>query len=83
MVYPALGRDVVRVVSPDHRALALGGFAAFQDVAYAVTAPIAGLLVDGYGYGTVFMLAAFCAIIGAFIVIGLMLREKSGSKRAV
>ncbi|MEE8658993.1 putative MFS-type transporter [Acetobacteraceae bacterium EV16G] len=79
MVYPALGRDVVRVVSPDHRALALGGFAAFQDVAYAFTAPIAGALVDGFGYGTVFMLAAFSAVIGAFIVIGLMMREKSGS----
>ncbi|MBP2307328.1 MFS transporter [Azospirillum melinis] len=64
LVFPAMGREVVHLVQPHLRATALGAFAAFQDVAYGLTGPVAGLLADRAGYGSVFLLGGAAAAVG-------------------
>lgn len=77
MVFPAMGREVVYLVRPQLRGTALGGFAAFQDLAYGLTGPVAGLLADRAGYGSVFLVGGMAAGIGCLIVF--YLRRVHGS----
>ncbi|GAA4326026.1 MFS transporter [Pigmentiphaga soli] len=72
MVFPAMGVDVVRRVPPQQRGTAVGGFAAFQDLAYGGTGPIAGLVADHYGYGGIFLVGGMAATLGlALAALGL------------
>lgn len=71
MIYPSLGVEVVKSVPASARATALGGFAAFQDLSYAVTSPFAGIVADHYGYRAIFLSGTFCALI-ALITVGTM-----------
>ena len=73
MVFPAMGREVVHRVKPHLRGTALGGFAAFQDIAYGLTGPVAGLLADRASYGSVFLIGGLAA--GAGLLITLQLRR--------
>ncbi|WP_199031210.1 MFS transporter [Ralstonia sp. ASV6] len=61
MVFPAMGTEVAKLVPPHMRGTAFGGFAAFQDVAYAVTGPVVGLLADKASYASVFMIGGIAA----------------------
>lgn len=71
MIYPSLGVEVVKSVPAAARATALGGFAAFQDLSYAVTSPFAGIVADHYGYRAIFLSGTVCALI-ALITVGTM-----------
>lgn len=73
MVFPAMGREVMRLMEPHLRSTALGGFAAFQDIAYALTGPIAGLVADRSGYGSVYLIGAAAAA-AAFVMANLLHR---------
>ena len=73
MIFPAMGREVVHLVAPHLRGTALGGFAAFQDLAYGLTGPLAGLLADRAGYGSVFLIGGVAAAVG--LLIALFLRH--------
>lgn len=64
MVYPSMGVEVVKLVPAQLRATAVGGFAAFQDLAYGATGPIAGLLADHTGYAPVFLVGGIAATLG-------------------
>ncbi|WP_251865219.1 arabinose transporter [Achromobacter sp. Marseille-Q4962] len=71
MIFPAMGREVVHRIEPGLRATAMGGFSAFQDIAYGLTGPLAGLLADRAGYGSVFALGAGAAAAGCVIALSL------------
>lgn len=71
MIFPAMGREVVHVVEPHLRGTALGGFTAFQDLAYGLTGPLAGLLADRAGYGSVFLVGGAAAAAALLIAICL------------
>jgi len=71
LIFPAMGREVVHLVEPHLRATALGGFGAFQDLAYGLTGPLAGLLADRAGYGSVFLTGGLAAGAGALIALYL------------
>jgi len=72
MIFPAMGREVVRLVEPHLRGTALGGFSAFQDLAYGLTGPLAGLLADRAGYDSVFLIGMVSAAVGLLIALSLL-----------
>ncbi|WP_437886800.1 MFS transporter [Phytobacter sp. V91] len=72
LMFPSLGVGVVRRVSPDIRGTALGTWSAFQDLAYGLTGPLAGLLTPWIGYQQVFLIASACALLGAAIIRRLL-----------
>ncbi|MDM9649316.1 MFS transporter [Rhizobium sp. S163] len=64
LVFPSMGSEVVKQVPAHQRGTAMGGFAAFQDLAYGATGPIVGILADCTGYDSVFLVGGVCAVIG-------------------
>lgn len=77
MVYPSMGVEVVKSVSAELRGTALGGFAAFQDIAYALTGPLAGLVADHSGYSPIFLIGGLCAL--AAFGLAVTMRRKPSS----
>ncbi|MDR1945601.1 MAG: MFS transporter [Desulfovibrio sp.] len=69
LVFPALAVALLRKLPNEVRGTALGCFTAFQDIAYAATGPLTGLLVPGFGYASVFYAAAACAALGLVMVL--------------
>jgi len=69
MVFPAMGSDVIKRMPPHLRGTTVGGFTAFQDLAYGATGPVAGLLVDRLGYSTVFLIGGLAATLGLWMAI--------------
>ncbi len=55
---------------PTHlRGTAIGGFAAFQDLAYGATGPIVGVLADHAGYSSAFLIGRVAATLGLWIAM--------------
>jgi MFS family permease len=77
LVFPSLGVEVIRRVEPESRGLAVGLFAAFQDLSYAISAPLTGLLADHFGYPAVFLAGGISAT-AAIILMLTAGRPKAG-----
>lgn len=71
LVYPSMAIAVVSRTPPEHRATAMGGFSAFQDLAYAATGPLAGLLVDRFGVQVAFLVGLVAAAAGLLVALSM------------
>jgi MFS family permease len=80
MIFPAMGRDVVHRVPQHLRGTALGAFSAFQDLAYGLTGPLVGLMIDRAGYSVVFLLGTVAAALG--LLLALSVRRKAALSEA-
>jgi len=57
----------------------MGGLNAFQDLAYGLTGPLAGLLADRAGSGSAFLIGGIAAGAGILIAFGLRRSEAASA----
>ena len=69
LVFPALGVEALKRVTPANRGSAMGAFVAFLDIAYGISGPAAGIIAGHFGYAAVYLFGAVCALIGAALVL--------------
>ncbi len=65
LVFPSLGVEAFRRVPPEQRGIAVGIFAAFQDLAIGATGPLLGTVAAESGSSAVFLVGALAATAGA------------------
>jgi MFS family permease len=76
LVFPALGVEAVKRVTESNRGAALGVFTAFADVSFFLVGPLAGAVIGGFGYSSVFLFALISVLISLGIVIVLQHAER-------
>lgn len=68
LVFPALGVEVVRRVSPENRGVALGAFLACFDLGLGASGPVMGLVAAGHGLPASFLAAAAACVLALGLV---------------
>ncbi|WP_066097362.1 MFS transporter [Xanthomonas massiliensis] len=81
MVFPAMGLEAIRRVPVYLRGTAIGGFAAFQDLAYGATGPLAGWIADHAGHARVFLFGCVAALAGLALVAAMGLHPARTESR--
>lgn len=68
LMFPAMGVEAMKRVTPENRGIAIGGFIGFFDLALAITGPAAGLIAGPFGYRAVFLAGMLCCL-AAFALV--------------
>ena len=76
LIFPAMGIEMIRRIPPHLRGTAMGGLAAFQDLAFGATGPVTGLLADRFGYAVVFLVGGLSAGVGLALVGALARQDR-------
>ncbi|MBC9909182.1 MFS transporter [Chitinophaga varians] len=69
LIFPALGVEAVKKVSPEIRGSAMGAYTAFTDLALGITGPIAGLIASSFGYQAIYLFGAVCAALALLLIM--------------
>jgi MFS family permease len=77
LVFPALGVEAVKGVSPENRGTALSVYTVFADVSFFMVGPVAGAFIGAFGYASVFLFGLAC-VLGS-LGIAFVLREKAAA----
>ncbi|WP_025733045.1 MFS transporter [Carnimonas nigrificans] len=77
LIFPALGTLAVERAGPANRALAIGSFSLFQDLGIALSSPLLGLVIEGAGYRSIYLVAAIVALLGALLCHRLSRQQRS------
>ncbi|MBQ0820680.1 arabinose transporter [Microvirga sp. HBU67558] len=72
LVYPSFGIEAVRRAPPESRALAMGAYTAFLDLAIGLASPALGAVAGAAGLGTVFLVSALVVLGAALIAVRLL-----------
>jgi MFS family permease len=72
LVYPGFGVEAVRHAPPQSRALAMGAYTAFLDLALGLANPALGLVASGAGLGAVFLVSMLVVLCAAAIALPLL-----------
>lgn len=62
LVFPSLGVEAIRTVSLSNSGAALGIYTAFLDLSLGITGPVAGWIAGAWGFSSIYLWAAVCAI---------------------
>ena len=76
LVFPALGVEAVKHVPMHNRGTALGVYTAFADVSFFLVGPVAGAVIGGFGYASVFLFALISVVAALGIVVVLKSTEQ-------
>ena len=68
LIFPSLGVEVVRLVSPDNRGVALGAFLACFDLGLGAAGPAMGLVAAGHGLPAAFAAAAAACLVSLVLI---------------
>jgi MFS family permease len=63
LVFPSFGIEAIKQVPPANRGSALGAYAAFFDLGFALAGPVTGFVAGSFGYSAVFAAGALGAIV--------------------
>ena len=77
LVFPALGVEAVKGVSPENRGTALSVYTVFADVSFFMVGPVAGAFIGAFGYASVFLFGLACVLVA--LGIAFVLREKTAA----
>lgn len=71
LAFPALGIEAMKNSPANSKGQVVGIFSAFQDVAFGVTGPIAGLIAMAYGYQNVFAIGVFSSLFALVLLTSI------------
>ena len=72
LAFPGFGVEAMRRAPPQTRALAMGAYVAFLDIALGVTSPLAGVLAQGWGVDTVYLAGAVAVALSVLVALTLL-----------
>lgn len=76
LVFPAMGVEAVERVPQRSRGAALGVYTGFADVSFFLVGPIAGSLIEAFGYSSAFLFAFLC-VVSALGITQMLSRQKA------
>jgi MFS family permease len=71
LVYPALGLEALRRAPPESRALVMGVFTAFLDLALGLGSPALGWVAGVFGLRSVFLVSAITVLLASTVALKL------------
>lgn len=74
LAFPAFGVEAVKRAPPENRGAAMGGYAAFYDLAAGFSGPLLGLVAGGFGFASVFLLSTLSVAASALVALRLLRR---------
>jgi MFS family permease len=71
LIYPSLGVEVIRRAPAQSRGLAMGAYTAFLDLSLGISSPLLGLMANGGGIASLFLVSALVVLCAAVVSLGL------------